>query len=443
MNIRISEHFDDSKLLRFTLPSIAMMIFSSIYGVVDGYFVSNFVGKTAFSAVNFIMPVLMILATLGFMIGTGGSALVAKTKGEGDAKRANEIFSLLIYFAIGCGVLLSAAAYFFLPRLAYFLGAEGQLLADSICYGRILVLVLPVFLLQFAFQSFFVTAEKPQLGLAVTLAAGLTNMVLDALFIAVFRWGIVGAAAATALSQSIGGIVPLVYFLRPNSSTLRLSRTRFEGKALLKACTNGASELMSNIAMSLVSILYNVQLLKYIGEDGISAYGVLMYVGMIFSAVFMGYAVGCAPIVSYHYGAANFGELKSLLRKSIRITLNASVLMLLASELLAEPLSRCFVGYDETLLIITLNAFRIYSFGYCFMGIAIFGSSFFTALNNGLLSAVISFLRTLVFQVAAILLLPLIWGVDGLWLSTVVAELMAAALTVIFIVAMRRRYRYG
>ncbi len=440
--IRISDHFTYKKILRFTLPSIIMMIFTSIYSVVDGFFVSNFVGKTAFSAVNFIMPVLMILGTIGFMIGTGGSALVAKTMGEGDKQRANEIFSMLIFVAIGGGIVLAVAAYLFLPAIAKVLGAEGEMLADSITYGRIIVLSLPAYILQYAFQSFMVTAEKPQLGLKVTITAGVTNMVLDALFIAVFRLGISGAAAATALSQCVGGIAPLIYFIKPNTSSLRISKTRFDGKAFLQACTNGASELMSNIAMSLVSILYNVQLLKYIGEDGVSAYGVLMYVGMIFAAIFMGYSVGSAPIISYHFGADNNAELKSVLRKSLTIILIFSALMLVTAELFAEPLSKLFVGYDETLLEITLNAFRIYSFGYCFMGIAVFGSSFFTALNNGLVSAIISFLRTLVFQVAAILILPLIFGVNGLWLSTVVAELMAALLTTAFMIALRNKYKY-
>ncbi len=440
--ISISDHFTFKNLLRFTIASIVMMIISSIYSVVDGFFISNFAGKTAFSSVNFITPVLMILGSIGFMFGTGGSALVAKTMGEGDDKKANEIFSMLIYTAIACGIVLAIAAFIFMPAITRALGAEEAMIEGCVTYGRIIILALPAFILQYAFQSFMVTAEKPKLGLKITLAAGVTNMVLDALLIAVLKLGVTGAALATALGQCVGGIIPLIYFSRPNSSRLKICKMTFDGKALVKACTNGASELMTNVAQSLVSILYNIQLLSYIGEDGVSAYGVVMYVGWIFAATFTGYSVGSAPIISYNYGAGNTQELKNVLRKSLTIILTLSVFMMLAAEVFAYPLSMLYVGYDETLLEITLNAFRIYSFSFCFMGLSIYGSSFFTALNNGLISATISFLRTLVFQVIAILILPLIFGVNGLWFSTVVAELVSAILTIIFMLAFRKRYNY-
>ena len=287
MTIQLSDHFTYRRLLRFTLPSIAMMIFTSIYGIVDGFFVSNFVGKTSFAAVNFIMPFLMILGAFGFMFGTGGSALIAKTMGEGDMPRANRLFSLLTYTSASLGVAVAVFGIIFIRPVAALLGAEGEMLNDCVTYGRIILLALPFFMLQMEFQSFFVTAEKPQTGLYATVAAGVTNMVLDALFIAVFRWGIVGAAAATATSQLVGGVIPLVYFGRKNTSLLRLGRTVFDGRALLKTCTNGSSELMSNLSMSLVGMLYNVQLMKYAGEDGVAAYGVLMYVCFIFIAVFL------------------------------------------------------------------------------------------------------------------------------------------------------------
>ncbi|MBR5534777.1 MAG: MATE family efflux transporter, partial [Ruminiclostridium sp.] len=427
--IQLSDHFTYGRLVRFTLPSIAMMIFTSIYGVVDGFFVSNFVGKTPFAAVNFIMPVLMMLGCLGFMFGTGGSALVAMTMGMGNRKKAREIFSLLIYVTIGSGVVLAALGILFLPNIAALLGAEGQMLADCILYGRIILLALPALMLQFAFQSFFVTAEKPQLGLAVTLAAGITNMVLDALFIAVLEWGLVGAAAATAFSQVVGGIIPLFYFARSNGSALRLGKTRWDRKALLKTCTNGSSELMSNISMSLVSMLYNIQLMKYAGENGVAAYGVLMYVCFVFLAIFIGYSVGVAPVIGFHYGAANYEELKGLRQKSLRIiALCAVAMFLLAEFILARPLALLFVGYDQALMELTLHAFRIFAFLFLFAGFAIFGSAFFTALNNGLISALISFLRSLVFEASAVFLLPLLFGLDGIWLSTVAADLVAATL---------------
>lgn len=442
MRIQLSDSFTYSKLIRFTLPSIAMMVFTSIYGVVDGYFVSNWVGKTPFAAVNFIMPVLMILGAAGFMFGTGGSALVAKTLGEGNPEKANRNFSLFVYTSLVCGVIVAVLGIIFLPDIAALLGAEGEMLENCVTYGRIILLALPAYMVQLEFQSFFITAEKPQLGLFVTIASGVTNMVLDALLVAVFPLGLAGAAAATAISQAVGGIVPLVYFFRPNSSLLRIGKTGFDGKALLKACTNGSSELMSNISMSLVGMLYNIQLMEYAGEDGVAAYGVLMYVGFVFNAMFIGYSIGTAPVIGFHFGAKHEDELKSLLRKSIRIIIICSVSMVVIAELLAVPFSRIFVGYDETLFALTRRGFLIYSFSFLFSGTAIFGSSFFTALNDGLTSAIMSFLRTLVFQVAAVLLLPLIWGIDGVWVSVIAAEVMAVALTVFFLIIKRKKYGY-
>ncbi len=442
MQIQLSDRFTYKKLLRFTLPSIAMMIFTSIYGVVDGFFVSNFVGKVEFTAVNFIMPFLMILGTVGFMFGTGGSALIGKTLGEGDRERANRQFSMLVYVTFFLSLIIAIAGLFSLRPIAALLGAEGKLLDDCVIYGRIILLALPFFALQMEFQSLFVTAEKPQLGLYMTLVSGGANMVLDALFVGVLSWGLDGAAAATAISQALGGIVPLIYFARPNSSLLRLGKLKFDGKALLRVCANGSSELMSNISMSLVSMLYNVQLLKYAGEDGVAAYGVLMYVNMIFLAIFIGYVIGMAPVVSFHYGANNTDELKSILKKSFVIIGISSVLMVVLSIVLAKPLSMIFASSHPDLLAMTVRGFYIYSFCFLFAGLAIFGSSFFTALNNGPISAIISFLRTLVFQVAAVILLPLILELDGIWLSVVVAEAAAAILSVAFIYARRKKYRY-
>ena len=442
MKIQLSDHFTCSKLLRFTLPSIVMMVFTSIYGVVDGFFVSNYVGKTPFTAVNFIYPVIMILGCVGFMFGTGGGALIAKTLGEGKPEQANHIFSLIVYTAAVCGVVLGTVGVVLVRPIAAALGAQGELLENSVVYARVILAALPAFILQFEFQCLFATAGKPTLGLIVTVAAGCTNMALDALFVAVLRWGLVGAAAATALSQAVGGIVPLVYFARPNSSLLRLGRTSFDGKALARTCANGSSELMSNISGSLVSMLFNAQLLRYAGEDGVAAYGVLMYVSMVFLAVSIGYAVGSAPAIGYHYGAQDHQELRGLRRRSTAIVAVASVAMFAAGQLLARPLSLLFVGYDPDLLELTEQAFFIFSFAFLFSGFAVFGSSFFTALNNGLVSAAISFLRTLVFQVAAVLIFPLIWGVDGIWLSIVAAEALAAAVTAAFLWVLRKKYRY-
>lgn len=442
MNIRISEHFTYKKLLRFTLPSIIMMIFTSIYGVVDGFFVSNFAGKTPFAAVNFIMPFLMILGAVGFMFGTGGSALIAISFGEGDKEKANRMFSLFVYTTIVLGIIIAALGIIFIRAVARALGAEGELLENCVLYGRIILTALPCYMLQFEFQSFFSTAEKPQLGLAVTVASGMTNIILDAVFVGLLKMGLVGAASATAISQAVGGIIPLLYFLRPNTSLLRLTKTVFDKKALLNACVNGASELMSNISMSIVSMVYNIQLMKYAGEDGVAAYGVLMYVCMIFLSVFIGYSVGNAPITAYNYGAENYSELKSLLKKSAHIICTFSVFMFIFAELAARPLAGIFVGYNEELMSLTLHAFKIFSFSFLFSGFAIYGSSFFTALNNGLISALISFMRTLIFQIAAVLIFPLLFGIDGIWISITAAEVMAVVLTGFFIFKLRNKYHY-
>ncbi len=421
-----------------------MMIFTSIYGVVDGFFVSNYAGKTPFAALNLIYPFLMLLGTVGFMFGTGGTAIVSMALGEGDKARANRLFSLFVYVCAGLGVLFAVLGIVFIRPVAVLMGAEGELLEHCIVYGRIILAALPFYVLQMMFQSFFVTAEKPQLGLYVTLSSGVTNMVLDAVLVILLpaEYKLAGAAFATAMSQVVGGIIPLIYFLRPNSSILRLGRTHFDGRALGKACVNGSSEFMSNVSMSLVGMLYNLQLLKYAGENGVAAYGVMMYVSMIFSAAFIGYSIGTAPVTGYHYGAQNHAELKSLLRKSLILIGSCGVVMVLLSELLATPLAAIFVQKDPELMELTVSGFRIFAVSFLFMGFAIFGSGFFTALSDGLTSALISFLRTLVFQIAAVLLLPMIWEIDGVWMSIIVAEFMAMVLVGVFLVLKRKKYHY-
>lgn len=444
MCIQLSDHFSYGKLIKFTLPSIAMMIFTSIYGIVDGFFVSNFAGKTPFAAVNLIMPVLMILGTVGFMFGTGGTAIVAKTYGEGDREKANSYFSLFVYLAFGLGVLLAVAGILFTRPIASFLGATGELLENCVVYARIILLALPCYVLQVMFQSFFVAAEKPNLGLTVTISSGVTNMVLDAVLVILLpqQHKLAGAAVATAMSQVVGGVVPLFYFFRKNDSILRLGKTRYDGRAVMKACVNGSSEFMSNISMSLVGMLYNGQLMKYAGENGVAAYGVMMYVSMIFSAAFVGYSIGTAPIIGYHDGARNYTELHGLLRKSLTMIGIFGVGMVVSGELLATPLSKLFVGYDKELMDMTVSGFRIFALSFAFMGFAIFASGFFTALNDGVTSAIISFLRTLVFQCAAVIILPMLWGIDGVWISIIVAEVMAVVLSAIFLVAKRKKYHY-
>lgn len=442
MNIKLSDHFTYKKLLRFTIPSIVMMIFTSIYGVVDGLFVSNYAGKTPFTAINLIMPFLMILGTFGFMIGAGGSALIGRLLGEGKQKRAHGLFSMLILITAVSGVVLGLTGIVFLKPISVFLGAKGEILANCILYGKIILPALPFFMLQNVFQSFMITAEKPQLGLAMTIAAGMTNIVLDALFVGVFNYGLIGAAIATAVSQAVGGIAPIAYFARKNDSLLKLTKPIFDAKSLLKTVTNGSSELMTNISMSVVSMVYNYQLLAFAGEDGVAAYGVLMYVNFIFVAVFIGYSIGTAPIISYNFGAQNDAELKGVFKKSLVILSVSGVSMMILAILLAYPLSAIFVGKYPELFKMTIRAFLISSPSFLIAGYNIYGSSFFTALNNGVVSATISFLRTLLFQIICVLALPLVFKLDGIWMSVVVAEILSLAVTAMFIITMKKRYRY-
>ncbi|MBR2376413.1 MAG: MATE family efflux transporter [Clostridia bacterium] len=444
MNVQLSDHFSYGKLIKFTLPSIAMMIFSSIYGIVDGYFVSNFAGSTPFAAVNFIFPFIMIISTVGFMFGTGGTAIVAKTLGENDREKANEYFSLFTYISFGLGAVFSILAIIFIRPIATFLGASGALLENAVIYATILLIVMPFFILQLLFQSFFVTAEKPQLGFIVIVIAGISNIILDAVLVTLlpYEYKLIGAAVATAVSQLLGGGLPLIYFFSKNSSLLRLGKTKFYFKATIKALVNGSSEFMSNVSMSLVGMLFNIQLLKYAGENGVSAYGVMMYVSMVFNSAFIGYSIGTAPIIGYNFGAKNNKELKNVLRKSIVFTIIVGLAMVVFAELLNVPLSKIFVGYNKELLDLTVSGFKIFALCFLFMGFAIFGSGFFTALSDGLTSAIISFLRTMVFEVLAVLLLPLLIGIDGIWYSVVIAELMACVLSILFIIIKKKMYNY-
>ena len=440
--IQLSDHFSIKRMLRFTMPTIGMMIFSSIYSVIDGFFISNFAGKTEFAAINIIFPVLMIISSSGFMLGSGGTVLVAKTLGEGDREKANRIFSLLIYFSLVVGVILSAISIIFLPTIARMIGTSEHLLPYALLYGRIFLIAMPCFLLQCEFQSYCITAEKPRLGFLITFIAGMTNIILDAVLVGYLKLGLKGAAAATAASMAVGGLVPFIYFARKNSSLLQLCRTKFKSKYILRSCFNGSSELMSNISSSVIGMLYNFQLMRYIGEDGVAAYGVMMYMNFIFVAIFIGFSMGMSPVVGFNYGAANSSELKSILQKSILVLTVTSIVMTLLAIALAPAIANIFTGYDEKLYSLTLQAFRICSLSFLLVGFNIFGSAFFTGLNNGLVSAAISFLKTLLFQIAAVIILPMIFGVNGIWFSVVASEVATVIVTEIFFIANRNKYHY-
>lgn len=442
MKIQLSDHFSYSKLIKFTLPTIAMMIFTSIYGVVDGVFVSNCVGSDAFAAVNLIMPIIMILGSVGFMIGTGGSAIVSKTLGEGKKEKVNEYFSMLVYLCVVSGVILSVIGIIFTGPIAVLLGAKGSIAKDCVTYGRTVFFMLTGLFLQNAFQSFLVVAEKPKLGLFVTLLAGFTNMFLDFLFVYVLRFGVFGAALATGISQFVGSVIPIIYFAGGKNNVLKLTKCRFNKDIIIKTCINGSSEMVTNMSMSLVNILYNMQLMKYIGTNGVVAYGIIMYVGFIFVGTYMGYAVGSAPVISYHYGAGNKDELKNLFKRSLTIIIVSSVVMTLIAEIIAGYLAGIFVSYDNNLLELTTEAIRIYAVSYLISGVNIFASSFFTALNNGVVSAVISFMRMFVFQIVMILLLPVVLGISGIWTAVIAAEVLSVVISVMFLVKNRKKYSY-
>ena len=443
MRIQLSDHFTYKRLLQFVISPVLMMICTSLYSIVDGFFVSNYVGKTPFAAVNLVMPVCMALGTIGTMIGTGGSAVVSQALGEGKKEQANQYFSMLVYCAVILSLLISAAGFIFARPISVLLGAEGELLNNCIIYSRILFIALTAFVLQNIFQSFFVTAEKPSLSLKISVAAGLTNMVLDFLFIVIFKWGISGAAIVTGIGQLVGGFVPVIYFARKNDSLLRLVKTGFSGRILLKTFGNGSSEMVTNLSTSLVNILYNFQLMKLAGENGVAAYGIIMYVNFVFMAIFFGYAIGCAPVIGYHYGAGNRDELKNLFKKSVILMGGSGVVLMLLAEVLTVPLVTIFASYDAGLFAMTCHGFRLYSIAFAFMGINVFGSSFFTALGDGAVSAAISFLRTLVFQIAVVLTLPVFLGIDGIWLSIVFAELLALVVTIIFFAGKKNKYHYA
>lgn len=440
--VKLSDHFTYKKLLKFTFSPIMMMVFSSIYGIVDGFFVSNFAGKLEFTGLNFIIPIVYMFSAVCFMFSTGGTALIAKKLGEKDNEKANQIFSLIVYFSSFIGFILTIIGLLTIKPIAIAMGAEGDLLDASLVYARILLIGNVPLILQYEFQSYFSVAEKPHLGFYFTLASGILNIILDALFVGLFKWGIAGAAIASVLSQVVGGVFPVFYFMRKNSSLLKLGKTSFDGKSLLRVCTNGLSELLSNISMQLVGMLYNIKLLKYAEEDGVAAYGILMYVSFVFISIFIGYAIGSSPIIGYNYGAKNHEELHNVVKKSIVIVGITSVTMFLIGELLAKPFSLIFASYDEKLLNMTIRAFRIYSVSFLMSGICIFGSSFFTALNNGLVSAIISISRTLVFQVIAIIVLPIFFKLDGIWISVVVAEFLAMIVSGTMMLCYKKKYNY-
>lgn len=445
MKVELAGHYGLRRLVKTSLPMIAMMIVTSIYSIVDGYFISNFAGSTAFAAMNLVWPALALISAVGLMIGTGGSALVSKTLGEGDTGRADEIFTMLVHIALIIGAVLTVGLFIFMKPLIIALGAEGEMIPKAVMYGRIVVLAMPEFIMQMMFQSFYMTAERPELGTRMSIISGCINIALDALFVVGFGWGLTGAAVATALALAVGGIYPLWFFSsKKNNTHLQfVCFSRIDWKAITRTCTNGMSEYVGNIALNIVSIGYNLQLMKYIGENGVSAYGIIMYVGFIFAAVYIGYNLCVSQVIAYNFGAGNRAELRSLLKKSLLLIGIGGVIMTALAEGSAPLLAKIFVGYDAELCSLTVRALRIYMLSFLICGFNMFCSAWFTALNNGLVSAAAAFARTLIFELGAVLIVPGIIGIDGIWLAVSIAEVLAVLMSAILILAYRKRYLRG
>lgn len=440
--VRLSDHFTYKKLFKAVLSPILMMVFTSIYGIVDGLFISNVEGDTAFSAVNLIIPVTMAIGAIGFMFGAGGSALVSKTLGEGDKDKAQSIFTAIVIINAAVGFAISVLTFIFVEQIVTLLGATPEMKDYAVKYGRIILIGEIAFMTQNLFQNFFIVAERPHLGFIVTVGAGVTNMILDAVMVAVLRLGVEGAAIATVISQVVGSVIPIIYFAKKNTSLLRFRKPAFRTDYIFKTVTNGFSEFLSNVSASFVSMVYNKQLMSYRGQDGVTAYGIIMYASFIFAAVFIGYAIGTAPIIGYNYGAQNHNELKNVFKKSMILNFATGIVMTTLSVVFAKLLCSIFVGYNPALLDFSAQAMRIFSIGFIFMGLNIFTSSFFTALNNGLISAIVSAFRTLVCQLVMVFTLPIIWGVDGIWISIVAAEALALCLEIVFLITNRKKYHY-
>lgn len=442
MQIHLSDHFTYKRLLRFVLPCVVMMLVSTTYSVVDGFFVSNFVGKNAFAAVNLIVPALMALGAFGQMFGTGGSALISFTLGTGNTERANRILSQVIRFLFLFGVVAAILGFLFMRQIAVALGASESMIEACVLYGRTLICVMPFYMLQHAFQSLLVTAEKPKMGLAVSVVAGLTNILLDFVLVYVFPLGLFGAALATALSWGMGGAVPVVFFSKKNTSLLRFTKTRIEREVLAKVSTNGVAGLLTNLSTSIVAILYNYQLMRLAGENGVAAYGVIMYVSYVFMAFSMGYSTGSSPIVGYKFGAGDVLELKNLLRKSLILNAAFGIIMTILAEGLSGPIAQIFVGYDSELSALTAHAIRLYSLAFLINGFNIFSVSFFTGLNDGKIASIISFLRTFILPIIAIFVLPIMLDVDGIWIAVVAAEGLTLFVTIGLLIGNRKKYHY-
>lgn len=443
MEIKLSDRFTYPKLLRFTIPTMLMILCTSSYGIVDGVFISNFAGVTDFSAVNLMFPFIYGAATLGYMFGSGGNAVIAKLLGEKDDCGANRAFSMIVLSGLFLGVITAAVMYVLTPSFARSVGAAGALYESAVKYAKICFLFTPPFILQTMFLSFFIAAGKPKLSLYVNIVSGVINIFFDWLFIAEFNLGVEGAASATGLGQLSGAVIPLIYFIRKNSSLLKLTaKFKFNGKILGLTCANGSSEMVTNLSMSIVNTLYNAALIETAGEPGPAAYGVVLYLNFLFAAIFLGYSQGSAPIVSYDYGARNVSELQNITKKSLTLMLSLGVFCTAFAYFVSPPFARVFCAGNPELYELAVHGSQIFAFSYLLSGFNIWASAFFTALSNGLISALLSFLRLFVFQIGCILILPRIFGLSGIWASIAVAEVLAAVPAAVCLFACRNKYGY-
>lgn len=442
MTNSIAQKFNVFTLLKFAFPTMVMMVFMSLYTIVDGIFVSRLVGSNALSAVNIVYPVISLLIACGIMLSTGGSAIVARQMGEKREQEARENFSMLAVVSVLTGIVILVLGLMFLEPICRILGGTPVLLEDCKIYLGVLLGFGPLTMLQMLFQTFFVTAGKPGLGLGLTLTGGVVNMVLDYVFMGPMQMGVLGAALATGLGQAIMAVAGVVYFLKVKGN-LYFVKPVFRGNILLQSCGNGSSEMVSNLSTAVVTFLFNITMLKLAGEDGVAAITIVLYGQFLFTALYLGFSMGVAPVVSFNYGNQNHAQLKRIYKICIGFILGSSVFILGIALLFSEPIVGIFTGEENHTYELAVEGFFQFSFNYLFAGINIFASALFTSLSNGKISAIISFCRTFVFITVSIVLLPRVMGITGVWLSVPLAELVTLFISITYLKGQKEVYHYG
>ncbi len=442
MEHALAKKFSLASLLLFAAPNIIMMIVLSMYIIVDGMFVARFIGTTALSAINMFYPAICFEMALGIMIATGGSAIAAKKLGEGKQKEAQNNLSFLMVVEGSFGIVIAVVGNLFTAEIVSFLGASAAQAPLSITYAKIIFSFAPAFFLQTAFQTFFVTAGKPALGLIVTILGGVANILLDYIFMAPLRLGVTGAAIATGIGYCIPAMVGVIFFLKAKTNPFHFVRPRFDGKVLLQACANGSSEMVTNLSNAVTTFLFNFTLLQFYGEDGVASITIILYFQYLFTALYFGYSNGIAPIISYKYGNDDRKQLQALFKNSVLFLIISSIAANVLLHFTISKLLTIFTAENSPVYQITLHGFSIYSMAFMIMGLGIFSSAMFTAFSDGITSAIISFSRTFLFIVGAILLLPAILGERGVWLAVPIAEAFGFLISILYLIGKKQKFHY-